>query len=217
MEPEAAARAAHPRPELEQAQAELLDSGMGKLSAAQHAAAKQHQQVVGQRMELQAKSVGAVGGAGQAVGRDIALELLDEVFGLTPLVVPGEDLRGRADPVGDQEAEIGAERGVLALDHDPARGGPTVGLRRSPSTGAPPVRSHARVFRRAGAAARPLARAWDCAASRWRRHSPRTRRSRAGWACKSRRRRAPRWVAGAGPGANAPPPDATAAATAGSH
>ena len=56
--------------------------------------AKERQQIVGQGMELEAKSIGSIGRARQPVAGDVVLELFDEVFGLPALLVPAKDVLG---------------------------------------------------------------------------------------------------------------------------
>src|SRR5919197_1319871 len=76
--------------------------------ARQRPQAEEMQQIVGERVEQEPKRVGVKGVAREAIGREVALELLDEVLGLPPLVIPGEHVGGAAAPVGDDEADVGA-------------------------------------------------------------------------------------------------------------
>ena len=57
MEPQAADRAMHAGPELEQAQPHLCHGGTGQVGAVQQQAAKKHQQVVGYSVELETKGI----------------------------------------------------------------------------------------------------------------------------------------------------------------
>src|SRR5437870_876672 len=85
-------------------------------------------QVAGERVQQEAKGVGAKRVAGEPIGGEIALELLDEVLGLPPLVVPGEDVRRPAAAVGDDEADVGSLRGVLDHREHAPRAAPAPGL-----------------------------------------------------------------------------------------
>src|SRR5690606_4805831 len=71
-------------------------------------------------MELQPEGIGAIGRARQPVRGHLVLQILDVVFGLPALLIPVEDLRRAAAPVGDQEAEIEAVAGALDFGHHAA-------------------------------------------------------------------------------------------------
>src|SRR5262249_54096534 len=113
MEPPPPHRAHDAGAELEEPQAQRAERGRGERRVGQDAEPEEMQQVVGERVQQEAAGVRAEGVAGEAIGREVALELLDEVLGLAPLVIPGEDVGGPATAVGDDEAYVRALRGVL--------------------------------------------------------------------------------------------------------
>src|SRR5205807_10390306 len=79
-------------------------------------------------LELETEGICPKARAREAVGSEIALEVLDEILGLPALLVPGEDLLGRAVTIGDDEAKVMSLRGPLHLGQDTARRRPTAGL-----------------------------------------------------------------------------------------
>ena len=89
----------HTGAELEQAQPHLRQGGTGQLGAVQQQTAKKHQQVVGHRVELETKGIGAVNGAGQAISRQVVFQFLNVVLGLATLVVSGPALNVTKTPI----------------------------------------------------------------------------------------------------------------------
>src|SRR5207237_526014 len=106
MKPPPPHRADDAGAELEEAEPHGAERCPGECRARQDAQPEELEQVVGERVQEQAKGVGAEGVTGEPIGGEVALELLDEVLRLAPLVVPGEDVRRPAAAVGDDEADV---------------------------------------------------------------------------------------------------------------
>ena len=82
--------------------------------------AEQVDQIVGEGVEEQAKSVGQEAMTAEPVGMEAVLELLNPVLAFSALVVEAKDLGTAARAVGDQEAKIGTGGGVLGFGDDAA-------------------------------------------------------------------------------------------------
>src|SRR6202140_209335 len=95
--------------------------GLGQLQA------EQVDQVVGEAVQEQAEGVGQEAVTAQAVGAETILELLDAVLTLAAIVVESEDLRGTTGAVGNHEAQVGSDGGVLGFVTDTALARPTAG------------------------------------------------------------------------------------------
>ena len=78
-------------------------------------------------MQQQAEGVGQEAVTAQAVGAEAVFELLDAVLTLAAIVVESEDLRGTTGAVGNHEAQVGSDGGVLGLVADAALARPTAG------------------------------------------------------------------------------------------
>lgn len=75
-------------------------------------------QVVGATVQKQAKRIGQKAMTAQAVGTEPVFELLDAVLTLAAIVVKGEDFLGAASEIGDHEAQVRSDGGVLGLVAD---------------------------------------------------------------------------------------------------
>jgi hypothetical protein len=82
--------------------------------------AEQVDQIVGEGVEEQAKSVGQEAMTAEPVGMEAVLELLNPVLAFSALVVEAKDLGTAARTIGDQEAKIGTGGGVLGFGDDAA-------------------------------------------------------------------------------------------------
>jgi hypothetical protein len=98
-----------------------------KLGLSKCVKTKENQQLVSERMELEAKSVGAIAVAGKPIGQKIALKFLDAVLTLSAIIVPGKDALSSTRAVGNNEADVGAQRTHFDLNHDPAFSLPAFG------------------------------------------------------------------------------------------
>src|SRR5882724_10823586 len=90
----------------------------GQRRSPQHTGPKQVKEVVGERVKLEAKRISAEGVAGEPIRREVALEFLDPVLGLSALMVPVKDVLGPPSPVRDDVADVGTVGGVLHHDED---------------------------------------------------------------------------------------------------
>ena len=77
-------------------------------------------QVVGEAVQEQTKSVGEEAMTAEPVSMEAVLELFDAVLAFPALVVEAKDLGTAARAVGDQEAKIGAGSRVLGFGDDAA-------------------------------------------------------------------------------------------------
>ena len=82
--------------------------------------AKQHEQLVSERVEFKSKGIGTVAVAGKSIGAKIALKFLDPILALSSLVIALVDLFGCTGAVGDDKADIASQRANFDLDHDPS-------------------------------------------------------------------------------------------------
>ena len=82
--------------------------------------AEQVDQIVGEGVEEQAKSVGQEAMTAEPVSMEAVLELLNPVLAFSTLVVKAKDLGTAAGAVADQEAKIGTGGGVLGFGDDAA-------------------------------------------------------------------------------------------------
>src|SRR5581483_9963800 len=88
---------------------------------------EQVDQVVGEAVQQQAEGVGQETVAAQPVSAEAVLELFDTVLALTTVVIEGKNLGSTTGAVGDEEAQIGADGGVLGLVADAALVRPAAG------------------------------------------------------------------------------------------
>lgn len=93
---------------------------MRKVRGSKRVETEQHQQLVGERMELKSKGIGAVTVAGKPIGAKVALKFLDPILALSSVIIAVIDLFGSTRAVGDDKADIGSQRTDFDLDHDPA-------------------------------------------------------------------------------------------------
>jgi len=93
---------------------------MSEVGGSKGVETEQHQQLVSERMELKSKSIGAIAMAGKPIGAKIALKFFDPILALSSLGIAVIDLFGSTRAVGDDKADIGAQRADFDLDHDPA-------------------------------------------------------------------------------------------------
>lgn len=85
---------------------------------------KEHQQLVSERVELKAKGIGTIAVAGQPVRVKIALKFFDPILALSSVVVAVKDDFGSARTVGNDKAQVGAERTDFDFDHNFSLFGP---------------------------------------------------------------------------------------------
>ena len=78
-------------------------------------------------MQEQAEGIGQETVAAQPVSAEAILKLLDTVLALAAIVVKSKDFGGATGAVGDQEAQVGADCGVLGLVADAALVRPAAG------------------------------------------------------------------------------------------
>src|SRR5512135_3735559 len=88
---------------------------------------EQVDQVVGEAVQEEAEGIGQKTVAAQPVSAEAVLELLDTVLTLAAIVVKSKHFRGASRTVGNQEAQVGADGGVLGLVADAALVGPAAG------------------------------------------------------------------------------------------
>src|SRR5215471_2489213 len=119
---------AHAGAELEQLEADGCDRGIGKLGVAQRDAAHCIDQDVGDRRKPQTQLIGRHRGRGGAIGPQLEL-LTDAVFGLAAraveVFVERAGVAGGTAQRGDNEARVGALRGMLGLADDASASFPT--------------------------------------------------------------------------------------------
>lgn len=88
---------------------------------------KEHQQLVSERVELKAKGIGAIAVAGKPIRVKIALKLFDPILALSSVVIAVKDVLGSALTVGNDKAQVGAERPDFDFDHNFSLFGPASG------------------------------------------------------------------------------------------
>lgn len=88
---------------------------------------KEHQQLVSERVELKPKGIGAIAVAGQPLGVKIAFKLFDPILALSAIVVVVKDVFGSARSVGNDKAQIGAQRTDFDFGHNFSVFGPASG------------------------------------------------------------------------------------------
>ena len=106
---------------LDQAEADRIELGIAPERCPRRQAAQAQQQPVGGGVDQQAELVGGRLGAGGAVGGEVQLVRLDQVFGLSPGAVDLLVERlGQARQIGDDEAAVGALGSGLDAGDDAA-------------------------------------------------------------------------------------------------
>src|SRR3990172_2147319 len=120
MKPQAASGALKAGADFEQLEPQGFHPSLSELGSSKDVETKQHQQLVGQGMELESKGIGAVAVTGEPVGEKIALEFLDPVLTLSSVVIAVKDFFGSARSVGNDKTEVVAQRAHFDLDHDSA-------------------------------------------------------------------------------------------------
>jgi hypothetical protein len=91
---------------------------MSEVSFFKRMQTKEHQQLVSERVELKPKGIGTIAVAGQPVRVKIALKLFDPILALSSIVIVVKDVFGSAGTVGNDKAQVGAQRTDFDFDHD---------------------------------------------------------------------------------------------------
>jgi hypothetical protein len=127
MKPQAASAPLEAGADFEQLKPYSLRGGVSELSFSERMQTKEHQHLVGKRMQLKAKGIGPITMAGKPLAVKIALKLLDPILALSSMIVVGKDFFGSARSVGNDEAQVGAQRTDFDFDDNSSLFGPASG------------------------------------------------------------------------------------------
>ena len=118
MKPQVTSAASEAGSDFEQLKPQSVHLSGGEIGGSEHMEAKQHQQLVSERVELKSKGVGAVAVTGQSVPAKAALVLFDPILALSPLVIEPIDLISPAATIGDDKPNVSSQGSDFNLDQD---------------------------------------------------------------------------------------------------